>query len=595
MLRPSRRSLVIEDRGSSRINRLASVAGSKTTGQRVVELAWTAGPVTLVASIGGYYVGHGKALPKETLIFFIAYTVIAGVIGLGSHLIYRFARENRESKAQEQLTQVIGRLPDRVLQLRNLSLQALDGDARQLESCRILLQEVDLGPQWLGLAVRNLGASDELVHAAEDVELYRRAGMTVRVSDIQQQWREEFAEFVQRVAELSPPLADSLAARLRGERPDLRQGMPRTPYFIERVFAAIDDDNDTLMTLADVQEIYALLFELMSGRRIPILVFDYAGDGALARATNVLEKERLRFRIARSRSYSRLLALATLLAEQDAEGQLSAPQGLSGNELLAFCSMGMEKMVSALAAMPKKAAARNVLRRRLTIALDLYHRAFIANRKTGQEHERFQKQVERWQRRVSGQLHAEVDIDTEQGLQIIEDEITLSDHSKLKAAAVLYPHFMQEARKEWGSDVVAQARAMKQMAIRIALVLEEHIGLRRPEVQRAITSANGLNMGYFESELSTRTKIAWGESMVRELEKDMRQAAEALVGAIYRYYGVKLSPDSQQLLAERYQVDVSRLQQVYLTSAEESVAANAPIRPFTVPKAPLHWRLAPTR
>ena len=93
------RRLLIETRGSGRINRLAEVASSKTTAQKVVELAWTAGPVTLIAAYGGYYLGNGKLLPTNTLIFFIGYTVIAGLIGLSAHMIYRLTREQRIQRA----------------------------------------------------------------------------------------------------------------------------------------------------------------------------------------------------------------------------------------------------------------------------------------------------------------------------------------------------------------------------------------------------------------------------------------------------------------------------------------------------------------
>ena len=47
--------------------------------------------------------------------------------------------------------------------------------------------------------------------------------------------------------------------------------MPRDEHFIERVMAAIEHDNDLLMTLQDVEEMVILAFELISGREIPVL------------------------------------------------------------------------------------------------------------------------------------------------------------------------------------------------------------------------------------------------------------------------------------------------------------------------------------
>ncbi|MEH6474018.1 MAG: hypothetical protein V7752_22590, partial [Halopseudomonas sp.] len=245
--------LAIEDRGESRINRLTQVATSKSTTQKVVELAWTAGPVTLAASIGGWFMGHGKALPTETLIFFIAYTVIAGLIGLVAHVVNRLGRGRRQEEVGEQLIRVMGTLPDRVLDLRNLHLESLDPEQRKLEGARILLQDVDLGPLWLGTAVRNLGGTAALAEAAQEIDIFRRAGMPCRALDIYHDHQEAIQALTSSLRQQLPSLADSLELRLSGDGYDPHAGVPRGRYFIERIFAAIDDEDDTLMTLEDVE------------------------------------------------------------------------------------------------------------------------------------------------------------------------------------------------------------------------------------------------------------------------------------------------------------------------------------------------------
>jgi len=593
-----RSTLLIEERGAGRIYQLAEVAGSKTTTQKVTELAWTAGPVTLLASIGGYYIGNGKALPTATLVFFIAYTVIAGLVGLVAHVVFRLTREKRQLEAQEQLTSVVGMLPDRILQLRDLQLQQLDEESRRLETARLLLQEVDLGPEWLGCAVRTLGAEEKMVRLAEEMELLRRAGLHTRIDDLVRQHQADIDALVARFASDAPPLAELLRARFHGERPSLQQGVARTRYFIERIFAAIDDDDASLMTLTDVQEIFTLLFELMSGRRIPMLVFDYAGNSKLAESTNELEKERLRFRLARSRSYSRLLALATFLNDSG-DSATMAPVGLTGQQLLEFCHEQISALICDYQTAPRNSPLRKTLESTLEKALSYYHAAYIANRRTGQEFERFQQRVIRWKRAMTERSKDEQQIDAGDGgsgLQIIEDSIHLNDKQKMALVAALYRPFLKQAQNcQRLSDPSRQLRVMKHLAIRIALALDEQISLRKPEVQRAIDNANTLNMGFFETDLSVRTKIGWGESLVQDLEKDMRHAAEALAQAIFRFYGLRLNSAALDELRQRYGVDPEVIRTLYSGEISTSDFERHLLKPFAVPRAPLEWRLVLAR
>ncbi len=586
--------LSIEDRGASRLKRLTQVAVSKSTTQRVVELAWTAGPVTLLASIGGYYMGHGKALPKETLIFFIAYTIIAGLIGLVAHLANRLGRGQRQQQAEEQLSRVMGMLPDLVLDLRDLHLQSLPPEQRTLEAARILLQSVDLGPRWLASAVRSIGGSTTLANAIEDIDIFLRAGMSCRARDIYQANEPELKSLAASLRPQLPALADSLERRFTSDGYDPRSGLPRGNYFIERLFAAIDEEDDTLMTLEDVEEVYILLFELLCGRSIPMLIFSFAGASRLARDTEALEERRFRFRIVRARAYSRLLALATFLSQHMDEAVLVSPAGLTGRQLLSFCSSHMETLVARI-----KLGGNDHRRWRsiLEQALGLYHQAYIAYLKTDREYQDFQAATERWKRRLNAQQGLEVAFNGSgdgRGLRIVEDQIHLSDGDKLKVVRALADHFRYQRGSQ--EDPEQRLRGAKQLAVRVALILDEVIQIRRPEVQRAIYNANTLNMGVFERDLSTKTKIGWGEALAKEIEKDMSSASQALVAAIYGFYGLKLDPQSRLQLAQRYGSTVEQLEQVYQEEGEAlSRHTRMPVRPFRVPRASLEWRLALSR
>lgn len=586
--------LSIEDRGASRLKRLAQDATSKSTTHRAIELAWTAGPVTLIASIGSYYLGYGKSLPKDTLIFFLGYTIITGVIGLAAHLFNRLGRERDEQQVTAQLVRVMGTVPDLILGLRDLRLELLDPEQRKFEAARILLQDVSLGPLWSASAIRSVGGSSGLAEAVSEIELFHRAGMPSRGRDILQQHRAEFEALVVDLRQHSAALAHSLELRFFGAGYDNRNGVVRGRYFIERIFAAIDDDDDVLMTLEDAEDIYILLFELLCGRRIPVLAFSFAGRSKFTRETEALEEQRLRFKIIRARAYSRLLALASYLGDSiDANAQLS-PVGLTGRELLEFCTTQIEDLVVQVKASKR---ARKRLGPILQQALTLYSQAYIAYRRTERDYLEFLKLVERWKRRLASYQETDVSFSATRGgrgLQITEDSIQLSDKGKLKVVQALWGSFRQQPSA--AQEPAKRARAAKQLAIRVALTLDEELQIRRPEVQRAIHNANTLNMGVFERDLSTTTKIGYGESLVKEIEKDMSSASVDLVAAIYRFYGLRLDPESQRQLASRYGATPEQLEQVCNDLGETtSDYSRLPVRPFPVPKPPLVWRLALSR
>lgn len=583
--------LEIEDRGSSRISKIARVAVSKSTGQQVMELAWTAGPVTLVAALGGYYIGHGKIMPKETVIFLVAYTVIAGVIGLAVHFTNRLGRERQQQVAADQLVQVVGTLPSLIIDLRDLHLKSLEGSERKLEAARILLQDVDLGPRWLSTAVLEMGGDHRLAEAAATMDTFFRAGMSCRAKEIYDDHKALFQDLAESVRIQSPQLAESLEKRLSGERSDPRSGIPRDPYFIERILAAIDDEDDTLMTLGDVEEIYTLLFELLSGRRIPVLTVHFVGRAKLARQMDMLEKKRFHFRMVRARSYSRLLALATYLSENMAGASLASRSGLTGQQLLDFCHEHIESLMEMInSSHPQKASYIPIFRQ----ALILYHQAYITNRKTDRVYTEFAEAVSLWKQGLSKGDNIELAFDSSgkgRGLQIIENSIYLSDREKLKVVRKLVSHLGE--RFESDSDSHAGIRQAKEFAVRVVLALDETIHIRRPDIQRAIYNANSINMGVFQWGLSSTAKIGLGESLSKEIRKDMRNASRALVAAIYRFYGVKLGLESTRQLSERYGASVDELEAAYQDhGGAMDVHTHVPVRPFSVPRAPLNWRLA---
>ncbi|NIV32000.1 MAG: hypothetical protein GWN58_21710, partial [Anaerolineae bacterium] len=65
--------------------------------------------------------------------------------------------------------------------------------------------------------------------------------------------------------EYSGEITDLLRQRLQGIAPNQDEGVHRGDHFISQVYAAAHQEDLSLMTLEDVEDLLSLAFELLSG------------------------------------------------------------------------------------------------------------------------------------------------------------------------------------------------------------------------------------------------------------------------------------------------------------------------------------------
>ena len=131
-------SVLLEREGEHRIKKIIASVDRLPWTISLLEMAWAAGPVTLIAAVGGYYLGFGKLLPKANLIFFIGYTIIAGIISVITKILYGTFRSRLNERRQADIKTVMNRLPDLILAVRNLSFEPsrqIPEDLRQHPLC----------------------------------------------------------------------------------------------------------------------------------------------------------------------------------------------------------------------------------------------------------------------------------------------------------------------------------------------------------------------------------------------------------------------------------------------------------------------------
>ncbi|MGC9311733.1 MAG: hypothetical protein ACP5IA_03500, partial [Sediminispirochaetaceae bacterium] len=184
-LRSNRSSITnnLEYLGEDFLRRVVRAARKESWGRTVIQLAWTAGPVTYLALQGGYHLGYGTNAPSRLFIYFAMYTAIAGLFAILMRFLYQVTRGQELEKGEEALSRCLARLPELILLARNETLLYYDEENRKLLAAKYLLENPDAVTETIKTAVMDIGGDPAVAQAAQQIEIYRRNGLYARIED----------------------------------------------------------------------------------------------------------------------------------------------------------------------------------------------------------------------------------------------------------------------------------------------------------------------------------------------------------------------------------------------------------------------------
>lgn len=618
--------LKLEERELRWLEKIARAPHQEPWNITVLQYAWTAGPVTLMAAYFGYYLAYGEIMPAERAFYFLGYSIIAVALGMGYRLFHNMTRGQQQIRQRLDQLSLIDQIPELIYRVRDLGQVNMTEEQRRIHSAGILLRKLDLGPEWVATAIEDLTGNPQLARWAERIEIFRRAGLLSRMRDVIEEGREEAEKAWQMLNENHPRTAQALKNRLNGIVARPHDGQAREPLFIERILSAIEEGNENLMTLHDVEEMLTLCFELICGREIAYLKIEYTGHWDLARALDKLEEERNDLRISRARVYSRLKALTNYLGNIGIPSEIGSGTGLSTHKLLAIATKSLDTLSvqvrearQLILSIQQKPMARKPPRKylltlssksqQLEKALQIYNESHRAYLKLGRDSLLLKKALKNWQNLSSKYQHQNKE-NLKRSLTISEQSIFLDDEDKVEISRRIraYLSELNDTRRS-GSDAAAVENAdqlplsvdsgqgpseaqAREMAIEIATILDPFIRLHDPQIQRAIESANATSLANIEPGMSARTKAAWGEAMAGAVEKNLAASAEKLAQNLIRYYRVPLSDQTINFLVETYNASPERLQ--FIARYETPLSASHSrddVPTIEVPQSKESWQL----
>lgn len=554
----------LERDGHAHIRRMAAAIEGVPWTNSLLSLLWFGGPVTIAGALGGYYLGYGHLPTMSNLIFFFFFAVVTGASGIISTILNNYRRAGRYRRSAQRIARVMSALPDLIHATRNLGVEALEGEARQREAATLLLRRPDLSPAGLELAAQELLGDERHARLLVDIDVYRRQGLFARIQDLYDEHHDELTVQLSALDEVAPEAASLLRDRFQGRAPQLYDGVPRTSNFIENILTAIEENDDLLMTMKDVEEMLVLAFELVNGRELPTLMFEYKGQWRRARMLDTLERARSRYRIAQATGLSRLRALSSYLAEQSDTLVEDTPMGLRSDILLERSRDAMDDIANHILQLADHIEvhhhhdrdARQQLRSRartLSNAMRLFRHMRHGYEQTGRHHAQLLRLSERWDKQTddSPRLHLK---GPRSGLRIREDTIALADHDKAVFHRRLLAFLDAEVLPRLNRDTPRPftADTAKRLAIEIAVILEPMVHLTHPEVQRAIYASHSADFSPIEPHLSGASKAALGAALVSEVRDDLSRSAESLALALVRHYRIELEDDTIDFLHRHY-------------------------------------------
>ncbi|MFW5689933.1 MAG: hypothetical protein ACOC1U_10200 [Spirochaetota bacterium] len=570
-----------QDRSRELIRDIQRALRRESWGRNILQLAWTAGPVTYLALQGGYLLGYGEAAPPALFIYFGVYTVIAGVVAIVVRIVYQITHGRDVERGTRILRDCLDQLPRLLLAARDEALASYSEDDARVVAAKHLLANPDASELAVSAAIRDLGGSRDLAFTFQRIEVFRRNGMPSRIAAEQPAVAVEVERLCALIESRSPETALLVRERFRGLAPSKRLGRQRTEGFIERALAAESEENDRLMSLVDVEEILTFAIEILVGRSLTLISFEFTGDRRIAESWSHLERARREFRAKLRSRNSRLRVVAELLSRR-LEGVVPAMAQLRDlpdlrDDVVAAVDTWIRSLERPRLRRPSRSDLESV--RKVAAAYRLLESASVhlhrAHARLLEAFERYQAIVTARASRASDPLSlAEGGGD---GIRISESEIGLTEKERLGLAHELRRILVEAGM--WKRESMALTPAsIRGVAVEILASIEERIPLYRPEVQQAVELSRAPTIESLEPGLSADVRAGWAVALVDEVETNQSEYALRRVEQLLRFHGLQMNALSRRRVAERFNIDPEQLQSPRAAEHAPTPWARAPMR-----------------
>lgn len=519
-------------------------------GGSLINLAWTAGPVTYLALYGGYYIGYGKPPNPELFIYFMIYTIITGIMAIAHQFIKVLLVIPKREANERQWLQSVDHLFLLYFSARNSYLQTYPSEERKIVagwwSCRSASTDLDV----LEETIRDISGSDQLAHAMKRIEFYRRQGFIDLMNSEGKLYQQEIMKLYDQLSPQFPSLARYIQERFIGNPPCVDMGQPRTEGFIERLSMAGEQHNPDLATYDDALAMILLALEFMLGREIIALYPRFNRHRDIEHAREKFDRLLSDFRL-QLRKRNSIMRLLIQQAVEEEHIETTQTRNTSSEQL-------REMLVHILALIPSTTRYK-----RLYQSIRKANQRLIVLWKELSAHEKYYNNL--WSKQ-----HHKIrrDFSTENLSQHKNSILTIEEH--LIGLSSKERDSFCETVTEILSEITVGKRHLiameskanlsqpmemddyKMIAVKLLNALDDVLNITEPEEQLAIEGSREPDFGCIEPGHAARIKVSLGSAMVSEVQHDRIYMSHRLAALLVRYLNIPLGKGIVDYLVNRY-------------------------------------------
>ncbi len=583
MYQPSRS---YERTAQSFYERLHHAVRKESWGRSLLQLAWTAGPVTYLALQGGYLLGYGSTAPPGVLIYFAAYTLIAGAAAIVVRLVYNATRGKQLDEATAQLQSCLDRLPRLIQASRSRALSHYQDDAARVVATGYLLENPDATEVAIETALNEIDAPELVVRTVVRADVMRRNGLSAAALAPDFFALDQLAVFLRELRVRSPDVARLVEERSSGIATTQRRGRQRTEGFIERVIFSAAVDDDTVMTEGDVEEVFSVVTELLIGRSYPLLVFRYEGNRTVRDAFIRFERARRAYRSAVVVRNSRLRMVAEHLGDRINRVLASVSRIVDPASLLGAVLAAQDELIAELK------EATGVARRRLSDELRRSSRVYRDLEKASadllrrhaalvRDFNSYQEAAEQCREAVDEPIELVSEEGQGDGVRIEERNVELSKKARLELAPRVF-RILNEAGVWEAESYPPETDKLKRAAVEVLAALEGHIPLHRTDVQQAIELSRAPLLAALDPDNTVETRTGWAIAMVRDVAPNRKEYVMRRLSQLIRFHGLRMGQQTRLYLQSSYGLTEDEIRRIGASEPEKEPPWMRP--PFQVPK-----------
>lgn len=567
----------LERHGASFLDRLTEAIREESWKRRLLALAWTAGPVTYVALLVGFKLGYGRQPPRELFIYFAAFTVITGLVSIAAGVLHKATVEARRKAVKNMVTDVISRLPDLIISVRNLSVMQLSTGKRRLRGVLYLLSDPDATESSIETAIEDLTGNRELARRFRRLESFRKKGLSILVRDEAAGIRRDYGAILETVAADSSYISFLLENRLAGRTPSKRIGQRRQYGFLQRIIRAVNEGNEQAIELADTMEMLKLSLELLMDREFMVMRWKLSGRHPMVEASKKLEqlflqRNRLERRI-RLAKYRVIQLLDDSINAGPTPYTTSGDDNEDGSFPFTMAAMprfeipedhpsGHHRHIDELTAVLMK--IREMSRR-------------LEKLKSREMMARVKFFDLRRQYRLSIPPYGATKPSPSITVHFERSSIRLTHKDKIQFAENL-EHYMRNLTsnrdrtklfaESSGEDAQEENRIitneeLQGVTLRIFAELENLFDLSEASIVHALENSPAINVGTLEQGLTRKTKIGWLQAMIEDLEDNESALALKTAKRLVDHFQSNLPKSVAQSISDRFDLTMDELQRLH--------------------------------